>query len=189
MSPEHLRSANTLRRIKFRNAVLESKLPAGAKLVALVYESFGGTDMDAVWVTEESLQRRASMSRDTVIRHRKKLVDLGWLVLVTRATPDRCARYRLVVGDGLNLRERASDSATSQDWESDPNSDQNNDQEQCVPPTPDARQICRTDEAVQRPTLVRRQGVLSKDGDAEIEERLAAIGRVADAFQERWDQR
>jgi hypothetical protein len=150
-------SANTEQRIRFRNAVLESDLPPSAKLVAIVYESYAGVDTDQVWVTPENLRRRTSLqSDDTIIRHRKKLVDGGWLELVAPATYGYCARYRLTVphpqaaanvpvnldnltdrpGDGLNLHHPESESAVGGHRESVPNSNHNNDRKQCDPPDP-----------------------------------------------------
>lgn len=200
---------NTFRRIDFRNAVWQSDLPASAKLLALAYESWAGVDTREVWVTDEHLRKRTSFSHDTISRHRKTLVGLGWLQLVSAAMPGRCARYRLAIPRGhapandtadtisgvldpeqvdgrLILRDEASDSAYEDSRRSDANSNHNKNQEQRVLPTllvQSQREIddYRTPSACDR-------NVPSGDEEAKIDARRAAIGDVVGALQTRWEE-
>jgi hypothetical protein len=85
-------------RLAFRNAVWNSDLKYGPRLVALAYEQFAGKrGLDEVWVTEENLVRMTGMGRDACMRYRAYLVAKGVLVLVCSADRrrGRSAVYRL----------------------------------------------------------------------------------------------
>lgn len=80
----------------FESAVWESALSTAEKAVALAFADHA-RDGDTAWVTYERLMRRCSMSRDTVARCLRVLLEAGWLVLVRPAKHHRPALYRLTI--------------------------------------------------------------------------------------------
>jgi DNA-binding transcriptional ArsR family regulator len=78
------------------DAVWDSPLLPLQKLIALAYADHA-RDGDLAWVTYDRLRQRTGLSRDSVARHLRALVEAGWLVLVSAPSQHRSARYRLAI--------------------------------------------------------------------------------------------
>lgn len=95
-------TGNRWPRDAFAEAVWTSRLPSSQRLVALAFADHAH-DGDESWLTYDRLQERTGLSRDSVARHLRGLVDGGWLVLLRRR---RCGSgvYRLTVPEQSDSR-------------------------------------------------------------------------------------
>jgi hypothetical protein len=86
----------------FRSAVFESELSASTKLVLLVVASYVNDMGDPAWPSYNTIGKKASLSRSTVIAHLNLAIDKGWISKQKRKGKDGLSEtnlYRLQTPD------------------------------------------------------------------------------------------
>lgn len=76
------------------DAIWEADLKPLQKLIALAYYDHARNGHTS-WVTYDRLMKRAGLSRDSVARHLRALVEAGWLTVETPAAQHSATVYRL----------------------------------------------------------------------------------------------
>lgn len=89
-------------RTTWTEAIWSSDLKPLQRLVALVYAEHA-RDKRTAWVTLDRLIERSGLARSTAQRTRRELVELGWLIEVSKATQHKTAVFSLVIPEGVRV--------------------------------------------------------------------------------------
>lgn len=95
----------------FRAAVFDSELSASTKLVLLVVASYVNDMGDPAWPSYNTIARKASLSRSSVIAHLNAAIEKGWIAKQKRKGKDGLSEtnlYRLQTPDASFQSEEAA---------------------------------------------------------------------------------